>query len=362
MAEASGTGSALWTGPGFAAPRLGPAPTPTPGRGELVVAVRAVAVNPVDRLGVLPRRVVMPWLRYPAVLGTDVAGTVVAVGDGVTRFAPGDRVLGHAAGAERSRNRAAEGAFQTHAVLLERVTSPLPDSLSFEAAAVLPLALSTAAAGLFEPDQLALRLPTAPAAPTREAVVVWGGSTSVGMNAIQLARSAGYDVIATASPHNAPLLERLGAEAVLDYRDPGSADAVIAGLRERRLAGTIAIGVGSLPRAVRIARFAEGTGRVASAYPTPATRLRALRERRRGVRVSAIWGGTPIESRVGPAIYAGFLPDALAAGRYVAAPPALVVGTGLGEIPTALERLGRGVSAQKLVVLLDEPDATGPAR
>ena len=144
-----------------ASPRVRSVLPRTASAGEFVVRVRAVAVNTIDRPTGPSPRVVLPWLRYPAVMGSDVAGEVVAVGSGVARFAVGDRVLGHAAGAEQSRNRPEEGAFQTHAVLLERVTAPLPATLPFEQAAVLPLALSTAAAGLLELEQLALRHPGA---------------------------------------------------------------------------------------------------------------------------------------------------------------------------------------------------------
>ena len=350
MSDTSKGGRALVADSWLASPRVRSVPPRTAGAGELVVRVRAVAVNPIDRLNGPGRRLVLPWLRYPAVLGTDVAGEVAAVGSGVARFAVGDRVLGHAAGVERSRNRPEEGAFQTHVVLLERVTTSLPDALSFEQAAVLPLALSTAAAGLFEPEQLALRRPGADAAAQGDVIVVWGGSTSVGMNAIQLARAAGYAVLATSSPRNFARLEELGAEAVFDYRDGAAADHIAAQLRGRQLAGVLAIGRGSLPRAVQITRRTSGSRRIASAYPTPPTRLRGRIERRRGIDISAIWGGSPINSAVGPAIYADFLPEALTDGRFVAAPPPLITGAGLEAIPAALRRLGKGVSAQKIVV------------
>ncbi len=350
MSDTSNNGRALVTDAWRAAPRIRFVPPRTAGSGELVVRVRAIAVNPIDRINGPARRIVLPWLRYPAVLGSDVAGEVVAVGPGGTRFAIGDRVLGHAAGAERSRNRPEEGAFQTHTVLLERVTALLPDTLSFEQAAVLPLALSTAAAALFEPEQLALRRPVADASALDDVVVVWGGSTSVGMNAIQLARAAGYGVLATSSPPNFTRLEQLGAEAVFDYRDRTTADHIAAQLRGRRLAGVLAIGRGSLSQAVHIARRASGSRRIASAYPTPPTRLRGSIERRRGIRISAIWGGTPIDSTVGPAIYTDFLPNALVNGQFVAAPPPLIIGAGLEAIPAALRRLGKGVSAQKIVI------------
>ena len=68
--------------------------------------------------------------------------------------------------------------------------------------------------------------------------------------------------------------------------------------------------------------------------------------------ITAIWGGRPTESEVGPAIYRDFLPEALRTGRYQATPTASVVGSGLAAIPEALAELRAGVSARKLVVTL----------
>ena len=134
---------------------------------------------------------------------------VVSVGSGITRFEPGDRVVGQARGVLQNRNVASEGAFQEYTVLLPDMTSPIPDTMSFESAAVLPLGLSTAVAGLFQSDQLGLQLPRVP---KREKIgktlLVWGGSTSVGSNAIQLAVAAGYEVFTVRyiSPLRLPFL------------------------------------------------------------------------------------------------------------------------------------------------------------
>ena len=68
---------ALWLESRRGTLRVGPAPYPTPGHGEIVVRTRAVALNPVDAVPALARRFVYPWLRHPTVLGTDVAGEVV---------------------------------------------------------------------------------------------------------------------------------------------------------------------------------------------------------------------------------------------------------------------------------------------
>jgi NADPH:quinone reductase-like Zn-dependent oxidoreductase len=329
---------------------VGSATYTTPDAGEVVVRTRAVAVNFVDAMPGFAYRFVLPWLTFPAVIGSDVAGEVVEVGPGVTRPHVGDRVVAHAVGSEKSRNSPAEGAFQDYVVLMAHMVAPLPDSLPFEQAAVLPLAMSTASCGLFQKDQLALALPTASPADRHETVLVWGGSTSVGVNAIQLARNAGYRVIATSSPRHFDWLRSLGAAEVIDRTSPDAVDELAAAIGDHPLAGVLAIGSGSLSPAIGIAARMPGAKRVSSAHPSPITNVRARLARRRGVTVSTIWGGTLKDNEVGPAIYSGFLPAALASGAYHAEPVATVVGDGLASIPTALDRLRKGISATKLVV------------
>ena len=342
--------SALWLPKRGAKFEVGPAPYTPPAADEVVVRVRAVAVNPVDGIPGFAYRLILPWLKFPAVIGGDVAGEVAQVGVNVTRLRPGDRVLGHALGLERSRNRAAEGAFQKYAVLMQHMVSPIPDELSFEQAAVLPLALSTASTGLFQQDHLALPLPTIDPPDRKETVLVWGGSTSVGSNAIQLARCAGYRVLATASPRNFDYVRSLGAEAAVDYHSRTAVEEFVAALADSPLAGTLAIGSGSLSPTLSIASKAPGRRRIATAQPSLLTRIQLLRSPRQGVQVSSIWGGTLKDNEVGPGIYVDFLPAALASGTYRAAPDAVVVGEGLAEIPNAIAQLRKGVSARKLVV------------
>jgi NADPH:quinone reductase-like Zn-dependent oxidoreductase len=330
---------------------VGPAPYTRPGPNEVVIKTGAVGLNLVDGIPALAYRLILPWLTFPAVVGGDVAGEIVEVGPGVDRLKVGDRVLGHALGVGRSQNRAAEGAFQRYVILMSHMVSPIPDTLSFEQAAVLPLQLSTAATGLFQQDGLHLALPALGAADRGETVLVWGGSTGVGSNAIQLARNAGYRVVATASPRNFDYLRSLGAAETVDRNSATAVDDLVTAIGESPLAGSLAIGNGSLPKVMRVAARVPGTGLVSSAAPAFVTRLLALRVPR-GVRVSGIWGGALADNEVGPAIYTDFLPAALAAGVYRAAPEAEVVGHGLDAIPTGLEQLRGGVSAKKLVVTL----------
>lgn len=343
---------ALWKPSRGGALKVGPASYPVPGPDQVVVRVRAVAVNPVDRLSGVAFRFVAPWLTFPAVPGSDVAGEIAEVGSAVTRLHVGDRVTGHAYGFEKGHDHAGEGAFQAYAVLAARMVAPIPDDLAFEKAAVLPLALSTAATALFQRDHLGLARPELDAADRGETVLVWGASTSVGCNAVQLARCAGYRVVATASPRNFDYVRSLGADAVVDYRGKTAVRELIAAVGGGPLAGAFAIGKGSLVPTIAVAAGVPGARRVASSLPATPTRLVLLGRRRHGVHVSGVWGSTLSGNEVGPAVYEDFLPAALAAKQFQPAPREVVAGEGLAAIPAALDRLGRGVSAQKLVVRL----------
>ncbi len=209
--------SAAWLTAPFAALTVSKAPTVPPEAGQIQVRNRAVAINPVDRFKQKMGNPLYGWLKYPIILGFDLAGEVVAVGPGVTRFRLRDRVVGHATGMEKVRNKASESAFQLYTNVMAHMAASIPDDVTFEAAAVLPLALSTAACGLFGADQLGLARPTSAPTDQGRIVLVWGGSTSVGCDAIQLAKAAGHRVVTTASPRNSAYLKDLGADEAHDY-------------------------------------------------------------------------------------------------------------------------------------------------
>ena len=348
---------AAWVRSRFSGLRPGPAPYTEPGPHEITVRNRAVSINPVDVMPPVARPVILPWLRYPAVLGSDVAGEVVGVGAAVTRFSVGDRALGHALGVERSQNRAAEGAFQQYTVLQEHMASALPPDMSFEDAATLPLTLSTAACGLFEEDLLGLRLPTASASRSAgtdaaEPVVIWGASTNVGGSAVQLAVNAGYEVIAVASSRARDRILSLGATAVIDRHAVDAVERVIDRIGTRALAGCLAIGAGSVKACIRIATQSHGSRRVATASVGPEVTLRRIAARRRGVSVGSIWGGTLKDNFVGPAIYADYLTAALTAKTHRPPTTPNVVGEGIDAVQTGFDTLRKGVSSEKVVVRL----------
>jgi NADPH:quinone reductase-like Zn-dependent oxidoreductase len=89
--------------------QVGPAPRTAPGPDQIVIRNHAIAINPVDWVIQVAGRLAYSWLKYPAVVGADMAGEVVEVGSTVTRFAVGDRVLALAVGTDKDANDPARG-------------------------------------------------------------------------------------------------------------------------------------------------------------------------------------------------------------------------------------------------------------
>ncbi|MDT0144539.1 zinc-binding dehydrogenase [Microbacterium sp. PRC9] len=171
-------------------------PEPTPG--YVRVRVEACGLNPVD--AGLARRGSPAW-RWPHVLGLDVAGVVDAVSP-EAEFEPGERVAFH--GDLRARGGLAE-----YAIADERALARIPDGVDFTAAAALPCA------GMTAYQAVVRRLHVQ----SGDTVLVTAGNGGVGGFAVQLAKRAGARVIATASSRF-DRLRALGADAVVDYRDP----------------------------------------------------------------------------------------------------------------------------------------------
>ena len=370
------TNTAAWLGAKRAELEVEPAPYTRPREGEIVVKNRAVAVNPLDWMLQVVGDLIYPWIGYPSVIGTDLTGEVVEVGEAVSRFEVGDRVLGHAVGTDKSRNNPAEGAFQEYTVVLARMAAPIPETMPYEDAAVLPLGLSTAACGLFQKEQLALQHPSATPTPTGQTLLVWGGSTSVGSNAIQLAVAAGYEVITTASPRNFDYIKKLGASRVFDYNGETVVADVVGAFGGKTLAGALAVGKGSAEACSDVVHACDGNKFVSTASPSvsfdklPRRRGLSLRLpllvlrlvsssvsirvklRMRRIRTKFIFGSSLMDNEVGRVIYEDFLPGALADGRYLAAPDPQVVGKGLEHVQAEFDAQKRGVSARKGVVSL----------
>lgn len=176
-------------------------PIPTPAEGEILVKVHYAAQNPTDwkaASGAPPGRVV----------GCDFAGTVHNTNGSSWR--EGQRVAGFVQG---TTNR---GAFAEYVVVEASLVFAIPDAVSYQDAAVIPLAFATAAQALVQ--RLGLPEPSKPAK-SAFPVLINGGTSSVGKYAVQLAKKAGLYVIATGSKRNHDLLTSLGADVVIDYND-----------------------------------------------------------------------------------------------------------------------------------------------
>ena len=182
--------------------RYGDLPTPTPRQGEALVRVGAVAVNPIDlyvRAGTAP----MP-LPFPFILGSDLAGTVEAVGPGSTRFKPGDRVWGSNQGL-----LGRQGTFAEYAAVGEDWLYPTPADVSDVQAAAAALVGITAHLGLFQYGKLR----------AGETAFVNGGTGGVGAMVVQMAKAAGAEVVTTVgSTEKAELCRTWGADAVFNYK------------------------------------------------------------------------------------------------------------------------------------------------
>ncbi|MEV0384880.1 NADP-dependent oxidoreductase [Nonomuraea sp. NPDC050643] len=175
-------------------------PVPDPRPGEVLVEVRAAGVNPVDwkvRAGM--QRAFLP-LTLPAVLGREVAGTVLRTGPGVTGLAAGDRVFGSTVGGS--------GGYAERALLPVERAASMPEGLSFTDAAALPIAAATAH------DALAALALTA-----GETLLILGAGGGVGTAAVQLALVGGARVVGLSSAAKQAPVEALGAAAVAYDRD-----------------------------------------------------------------------------------------------------------------------------------------------
>jgi len=173
-----------------------------PGDDEVLIRVRAAAVNPYDwhfmRGEPYPVRIAAGGLRKPkdSRLGADVAGEIEAVGRNITQFKPGDGVFG-----------CCKGAFAEYACASESKLARKPDNVTFEQAASVPIAAFTALQGLRDKGKLQ----------PGQKVLVNGAAGGVGTFAVQIAKSFGAEVTGVCSTRNVEMVRSIGADQVVDY-------------------------------------------------------------------------------------------------------------------------------------------------
>ncbi|KAK8012918.1 alcohol dehydrogenase [Apiospora marii] len=355
-------------------------PTPRPGPGELLVLQE-----------------------YPTVIGFDMAGLVLEVGDDVPKddstpggisFQPGiTRVVAHSASFWRSW-APDYGIFQERCLIPWQHATPLPeDGMSWNHAATLPVAVVVAlnawgSLGFTVPTfaSASNNSPSTPAgsanpiarggegapmkSPKREALLIWGASSSVGTMGVQTAQLIREDpsspvaaVYATSGPANSKYVESLGADRVFDYKDHGVVDAIVAAARDDGLAIRhcfLAMGQLALCQAVLQAfliKNEEGGEKqkqkavIGSAPPLPVNAdvvdgvetvfLQPSTEEGEGLEQLRYWMAT-------------WLKESLERGLVRPSPEPRVVGKGLGAIDAGLDMVLQGVSCTKLVVEIGE--------
>ncbi|KAH8811133.1 chaperonin 10-like protein [Xylogone sp. PMI_703] len=325
--------------------------TPAPGADEILIRNHTIAINPID------------WKRqawgfaipsYPVILGSDVCGTVAEVGSSVADFKVGDRVIGYADSFQSGNDDHA--AFQEYTVVKSITAAQLPDSISFEQGALLPMAVGTSAVALF--GVLGLPRPSIRQSPSvSSSILIWGGSGSVGSIAIQLAKLAGYKVIATASKQHHAYLRSLGASELVDYHSPSVVDDIIAAAK--RVGSPITHAVDTISEGstfqsvtevlLRSAEQGQETPKVAHLLPLPETVPKPD-----GITAEPVHGEEIWTSRVDLAewLFNDFLSTALEKEVVVPSPAVEVVEGGLNGLQPAMNTLKAGVSGKKLIVKL----------
>ncbi|KAL2194475.1 chaperonin 10-like protein [Corynascus similis CBS 632.67] len=296
---------------------------------KVLVKVQAWAINPCDYM--LQDRDM--GFAYPVILGCDVAGTVEAVTPGspaAAKFSVGDRVFGYNA----------NNGFQDYVTFDERLLAKVPEGLEFRDPAVLGLTIATSAVFLFGEDYLNLDFPKIGAPKKGKSVLIWGGASAVGSNAIQLVTGAGYDAITTCSKNNFDYVKSLGAISAFDYKDPDVTEKLAAELDKGECAGVfMAAGLndGNIA-AWKVAAASKQTLKFASS-----SYITNLDEVPKGVDVKQLSPGQfkPFPDcwfETLPATFGGYLPEALAKGVYKIAPSPLVVNRkGLEGIQEAID-------------------------
>lgn len=171
-------------------------PRPQPKANEILVAVHAAGVNPVDwkiREGIVRTTL-------PMIMGFDFSGVVESVGSGVTKYRPGDAVFGQLADGS--------GSYAEHALTMEQYIARKPEGLDDIRAAALPVAGLVAWQALFDTAKLT----------SGQTVLIHGAAGGVGSLAVQFAKWKGARVLGTASGDHAAQVRQLGADEVIDYR------------------------------------------------------------------------------------------------------------------------------------------------
>ncbi|RBR13395.1 hypothetical protein FVER53590_12317 [Fusarium verticillioides] len=346
--------------------------TPNPGPDELLIAVKSVALNPAD---VIMRDQGLFIAGYPAVIGFDMSGLVLQVGENVPAgddgFQPGTRVAAYSASAWRGC-APDYGPFQEKCLVPWQHAVRLPDQeMSWNHAATLPVSVQVPLSAW---DMM--RIPRSydelssqdlNQAEKKEALLIWGSSSSIGTMGVQTAHLMCQDpkspfaaVYATAGPANHDYIHSLGANRVFDYKDPNVVELIVAAAKEDGLVIRhcfLATGNLSFCQAV-LKEFidVDSIERKTAAKIGSAPWIPADAENVDGVEVVFVMPSAVEEERLEQFKYwiGHYLSKKLSNGNIRPSPEPRVVGKGLEFINSALDKMSEGVSCTKLVVEIGE--------
>ncbi|KAJ4115323.1 hypothetical protein NW768_011175 [Fusarium equiseti] len=324
---------------------LGERPVPSPGHGELLVRNEVVAANPSDwkvqTFGVMIER-------FPGVLGSELAGVVISVGPGITRFKPGDRVTGFALGVIQANSDKA--AFQKYTIMDEVATSHLPDNVPFEDGVVFPVGMITASIALFDSMGLPIRKISDE---ERGAIFIWSGASSTAIAALQIAHSMGWSVYVAASPKHHDWLKSLGAVQAWDYRDTKisqklnqavrTAGLKILGVLDARSEGS---SFDSIADILNTVDSSQGI-KLSTLFPFPADKTLPGGVEVHHTDCSQFYEEHP---HLAKWLFGGWLHEKLQDGTLKVAPRPHVIEGGLGAAQKMLDTLKAGASGEKFIL------------
>ncbi|KAI1404382.1 GroES-like protein [Hypoxylon fuscum] len=320
--------------------------TPKPGPDELLLEVKAIALNPLDYKC---RDFGFMVAQYPSVLGSDIGGVVLETGSNVSStFKPGTRITAFAP-TFFVKCAPDYGAFQQRLIIPARNVAPIPDNITFKEAATLPMAVCTTWSGWWT---IGLPRNTSYSHSDKQGILIWGASSSVGSMVVQSAKLLGFTVYATASVKHHEYIKSLGASRVFDYKDTNVEDAIIKAAKTDGL--TFQYGydaVGALQSCQNILEALRGSGpaHLASAPP-----LKPDGPRTEGVDTKFVVASLDEKEQAEQFSFwmNVWLKEKLEKGEIVPSPKIEVVEGGLYGINKGLDMLKVGVSCTKLVLEL----------
>ncbi|KAL8917030.1 MAG: hypothetical protein Q9208_008205 [Pyrenodesmia sp. 3 TL-2023] len=319
-------------------------PTPTPGPKDVLVEVKSLALNPIDYY---MRDFGFVIDNYPAVVGSDIGGTIIGTGSSANKYKPGTRVAAFAP-TYFVRGAPDYGAFQAKVLIPEANITPLPETVSFNEASLLGMSVVTAWSAWWT-----IGLPlseTAFSATDKKAVLVWGGASSIGTAAVQSAKMLGFMVYATASQKHHEFVKTLGAKEVIDYKDADVVEKIVKTAKEDGVTVQFAFdAAGQVQLCLDVLKefVANGTPQLATAIP-----MSDQTPKEEGVEVKFV--AAPTEAKQQTEFFEfvmnKWLRVKLEKAEYKPSPAIKVVEGGLEGLNKGLDELKAGVSGTKLVL------------